>query len=157
VLVLEHLGALEYGLKDGRLAQTGRKELLLVPVSESDKLRAAVLRQVARHRLEQTAVIVGADAPEPGRVPEHCSFGGEGTPYNHHLLPVVSPIAAPRGLFSPSFGMEAIDIPYMRRQTLAFTDLLLAMGRMSRADIAGRVTQERAQRQAGAPGCADEA
>lgn len=157
VLVLEHLGALEYGLRDGRLQQTGRQELLLVPVSESDQLRAAVLRQVVRHRLEQTAVIVGADAPEPGRVPEHCSFGGEGTPYNHHLLPVVSPIAAPRGLFSPSFGMEAIDIPYMRRQTLAFTDLLLAMGRMSRADIAGRVTQERAQRQAGAPGCADEA
>jgi hypothetical protein len=157
VLVLEHLGALEYGLRDGRLQKTGRKELLLVPVSESDKLRAAVVRQVARHRLEQTAVIVGADAPDPARVPQHCSFGGEGTPYNHHLLPVVSPIAAPRGLFSPSFGMDAIDVPYMRRQTLAFTDVLLAMGRMSRADIAGRVTQERAQRKAGAPGCVDEA
>ena len=157
VLVLEHLGALEYAPRDGRLQQTGRKELMLVPVSESDKLRAAVLRQIDRHRLEQLAVIIGADAPEPGRVPEHCSFGGEGTPYNHHLLPVVSAIAAPRGLFSPSFGMEAIDVPYMRRQAIAFTDLLLDMSRMSRADIAGRVTQERAQRQAGAPGCVDEA
>jgi hypothetical protein len=53
--------------------------------------------------------------------------------------------------------MDAIDVPYMRRQTLAFTDVLLAMGRMSRADIAGRVTQERAQRKAGAAGCVDEA
>jgi hypothetical protein len=155
VMVLEHLGAQEYELRDGRLAQTGRKELLLVPVSESDKLRAVVLKQIARHGLKQTAVITGADAPDPGRVPQHCSFGGEGTPYNHHLLPVVAPIAAPRGLFTPSFGLDAIDFPYMRAQTLAFTEVLLAMGRMPRADIAGRVTQERAQRKAGTPGCSE--
>ncbi|HEY8584881.1 MAG TPA: hypothetical protein VIL49_18110 [Capillimicrobium sp.] len=158
-LVLEHLGAREYagvprpGRPGVELRPTGEPEPLLVPVSDSAALRALVAREVRRQRLDRTAVIVGADAPDPERVPPHCSFGGEGTPYNYHLVPVVAPIAAPRILFSPAFGLEAIDFRLMRRQTIAFTDVLLAMSRMSRRAIAGNVLDLRERRAAGAPGC----
>lgn len=158
-LVLEHLGAREYegvprpGLPGVELRPTGEPEPLLVPVSDSEALRAVVAREVRRQRLDRTAIIVGADAPDPERVPPHCSFGGEGTPYNYRLVPVVAPIAAPRILFSPAFGLEAIDFGLMRRQTIAFTDVLLQMSRMSRAQIAGNLLELRERRAAGAPGC----
>ena len=86
-------------------------------------------------------------------MPPHCSFGGEGTPYNEHLLPTVADIAAPQSLYDPVFGPASIDFAIMHRQTLAFTDLVLALGPMSRAAIAGRVLDYRAQRRAGATAC----
>jgi hypothetical protein len=105
-----------------------------------------------RHDLVRTSLLKGADV-EGDHVPAHCSFGGEGTPYNKHLVPTVGLIAAPQTLYDPPFGLEGIDFGLMRRQTLAASDLLLALGPMSRKDIAGNVPAMRRQRAAGATVC----
>jgi hypothetical protein len=158
VMVLEHLGAREYAERpraDGigqTLVATGRPELDTIGVSDSPRLVAAVRRVVVRHDLRRTALLRGADIAGD-HVPPHCSFGGEGTPYNERLLPTVADIAAPQSLYDPGFGPTSIDFGLMYRQTLAFTDLVLELSRMSRSDIAGRVLQYRAERRAGAHVC----
>lgn len=161
VVVLEHFGAKQYapvarpgGLPGVQLQQNGKRDLLLVPVSESLDLRNLVKNEVESHDLRPTAVLKGLDAPDLGKVPHQCSFGGEGTPYNHHLLPTVAAIAAPRTLFSPNFGVEGIDFDLMRRQTLAFTEVVRGMSQMTQAQVAGDVTFMRTQRASGTPGCA---
>jgi hypothetical protein len=159
VVVLEHLGARRYETRPRRNGPGGIRrltkgpELLITPVSPSARLARAVRTVIARHRLGPTALIDGADAADPGRAPRHCSFGGQGTPYNEQLLPTVSPIAAPEPLYDAGSGLEGIDFGLMRAQTRAFTDLVLRMGVMSRADIAGQVTRLRAERRRGVPGC----
>jgi hypothetical protein len=107
---------------------------------------------VQRYGLDRTVLLKGADAPGP-TVPQHCNFGGEGTPFDKHLLPTVGEISAPETLYDPAFGVEGIDFSVMHAETLAFTDLLMRMGTMSNGDIAGTVTGERALRAAGAPAC----
>ncbi|HEU0023034.1 MAG TPA: hypothetical protein VFQ12_00285 [Thermoleophilaceae bacterium] len=159
VVVLEHLGALEWERRpraDGPgqvLRRTGRSELVLIAVSRSAALRREVRRVLVRHDLRRHAVIDGADFPEPGTVPPRCSFGGEGGPYNKHLLPTVALIAAPATLFDPPFGLEGIDFRLMRRQTIGFTHLVRRLDGMKRNAIAGSVTKFRRQREAGAPTC----
>jgi hypothetical protein len=160
VMVLEHLGAYQYDAvprSDGgpgdELVRTDRHELALVPVTNSEPLREATTAMVKRHKLDPTAVIWGADVPDENRVPHFCSFGGEGSPFERHLLPTVATIAAPNVLFDPAFGTEAIDFRYMRKQSLGWTELLLEMGHMTRPELAGDVIEMREQRAAGAPTC----
>jgi hypothetical protein len=160
VMVLEHLGAYQYDAvkrTDGgpgqQLVRSKRHELALVGVSPSPALQKATVGVVEKYQLDPTAVIQGADAPDPKVVPHFCSFGGEGSPYERNLLPTVSTIAAPNVLFDPAFGTEAIDFTYMHTQTLAYTDLLLQLSRMSKGAIAGDVTAMRAARKAGTPTC----
>lgn len=153
VMVVEHLGAYRYDVVGGRLARSNEHELALVPVTNSAPLRSATVAMVARQKLDPTAVIQGADAPVADRVPHFCSFGGEGSPYERHLLPVVATIAAPNVLFDPAFGLEAIDFQYMRRQAVGYTTLLLAMSGMSHKALAGDIAQMRAARAAGTPTC----
>ncbi|MEA2307291.1 MAG: hypothetical protein QOH43_4571 [Solirubrobacteraceae bacterium] len=159
VIVLEHLGAREYkpvarpGRPGRELRLSGRSELSQVFVTPSAPLRAAVQRQVERHRLDRTAMMVGADGTDPARAAEHCSFGGEGTPYAEQLLPTVALISAPASLYDPAFGLDSIDFARMRAQTLAFGDLALELSRMPAGTIAGDVTAERSRRLAGATAC----
>jgi hypothetical protein len=160
VMVLEHLGAYQYDAvprTDGgpgeRLVRSDRHELALVPVTNSEPLRAATVAMIKRRELDPTAVIWGADIPSDDRVPHFCSFGGEGSPYERHLLPTVATIAAPNVLFDPAFGTEAIDFSYMHQQSLGYTELLLEMSDMSRTELAGDVIEMRAERAAGTPTC----
>jgi hypothetical protein len=158
VLVLEHLGALEYKPQPRQggvgevLRKTGQPELDFMAVTPSEPLLNTVKDLVQTYDLRRTSLLQGADAPGD-HVPPHCSFGGEGTPFNKHLLPTIGVIAAPQTLYDPAFGMAGIDFELMHRETLAFTDLLQRMAGMSQADIAGQVTQFRAMRAAGAPTC----
>jgi hypothetical protein len=161
VVVLEHLGARRYdavarggGLPGKELvADRSLNELLLLPVTDSDPLRRLVRASIISNDVRRTAMVKGLSAADLTTVPHHCSFGGEGTPYVQHLLPTVSPIAAPKMLFSPQFGTEALDIALMRRATLAFTDVILGLGPMSQSDIAGDFTFMRDQRARGARTC----
>jgi hypothetical protein len=160
VMVIEHLGAYQYDAvprRDGgpgkELVRSDRHELALVPVTNSVPLREATVGMVKRYKLDPTAVIMGADVPSEDRVPHYCSFGGEGSPYERHLLPTVATIAAPNVLFDPAFGTEAIDFGYMHRQSLGYTDLLMEMSGMSRTELAGDVIGMRAERAAGTPTC----
>ena len=159
VVTLEHLGAIDYEAKpraDGgpgdQLVKTNQTALQEIAITPSDPLVAAVTQVVQRYGLDRTVLLKGADAPGP-TVPQHCNFGGEGTPFDKHLLPTVGEISAPETLYDPAFGVEGIDFSVMHAETLAFTDLLMRMGTMSNGDIAGTVTGERALRAAGAPAC----
>jgi hypothetical protein len=157
VVAVEHFGAYHYAAVpriDGPGSVLRRRPThapLVVAVTDSERLRAAVRRAVAP--IAPAPVVDGLDPVVRGRAPERCSFGGEGSPYNQRLIPTVGAIAGPPVLFAPAFGMEAVDFHFMRRQSVAFTGLLLRLGRMPQAAIAGKVPELRRRRAAGAPGC----
>lgn len=158
VMVIEHLGALDEEMvpaprgPGNELRRTGLSVLDFIAVTPSPTLVAAVESVVQSHDLARTAIIQGADVPG-ATVPVHCSFGGEGTPFNVHLLPTIGIIAAPQSLYDPAFGMSALSVPLMHREMVAFTDLLQQMGHMPQVELAGTIPAERAARSAGAPRC----
>jgi hypothetical protein len=158
VLVLEHLGAIDYeqvAATDGagkRLEPNGLRSVQFIAITPSPALIGAVQGVVQRYDMQRTILLRGSDVPHP-TVPEHCSFGGEGTPYNRHLLPTIGVIAAPQSLYDPAFGLEGIDFDVMHDELLGFTELVNRLGTMEQSVIAGDVPAERAERAAGAPGC----
>ena len=156
VLVLEHLGAIDYeaqprpGGKPGDvLRQAGMRAIQFIGVTPSPQLVSTVDSVVRAYDMKRSILLQGADAPG-ATTPAHCSFGGEGTPFNQHLLPTVGVIAAPQTLYDPAFGVRGIDFGVMRSETRGFTELVNRLGRMRQSAIAGEVTLERAQRAAGA-------
>ena len=153
VVALEHLGAQEYEAvprTDGpgrRLQPTGKSEMFAIFSMESPALVQGIVRQVAAHDLKRSWVLRGADAPQAA-FPPHRSFGGEGGPYREQIVPTVAAITGPWTLFDPAFGMELVDFELMRRQTLAFGDLILDVDDVPRALIAGADTAYRLGRAA---------
>jgi hypothetical protein len=84
----------------------GLRAIQFIGITPSPALVAAVAEVVRNYNMERTILLQGADAPG-STVPSHCNFGGEGTPYNVHLLPTIGVISAPQSLYDPPFGMEA--------------------------------------------------
>jgi hypothetical protein len=159
VVTLEHLGAVDYeevARKTGpgmRLAPNGLRAIQFIGVTPSPSLVDTVNGVVQSYDMQRTILLQGSDAPG-NTVPQHCSFGGEGTPYEKHLLPTVGEIAAPQSLYDPAFGLEGIDFGVMHSEVLGFTELLNRMGAMSQPEIAGKVEVERQQRASGTtPSC----
>jgi hypothetical protein len=159
VLVLEHLGARDYEMvarKDGgpgsQLEANGLPAIDFVAITPSPSLVQAVDGVVRSYDLRRTILLQGADAPGT-TVPQHCNFGGEGTPFNVHLLPTIGVIAAPQTLYDPAFELEGIDFNVMHSELLAWTELVTRMQTMPQAAIAGEVTAERAARANGAATC----
>jgi hypothetical protein len=159
VLALEHLGARDYeqsprghGKPGYVLKPNGLRAIQFIGVTPSPPLLATVESVVRRYRMLRSVLLRGSDAPG-NTVPAHCSFGGEGTPYEKHLLPTIGVISAPQYLYDPAFGLPAIDFGVMHSELLGYTDLVLRLGRMRQSDIAGQVTSERRERSAGAPAC----
>jgi hypothetical protein len=155
VVVLEHLGARSYeavprtdGGPGDVLKQNGLREIQFLAVTPSPPLVQAARDVVESYDMQRTILLQGADAPTE-HSPSHCSFGGEGTPYDVHLLPTVASIAAPQTLYDPPFGLGGIDFGVMRSEMLGYTELLNRMGTMAQQDVAGQVTVERQRRAAG--------
>lgn len=143
VVVIEHLGAKRYDAvarADGgpgrELVLSGIHEPNSFFVSESPALITALRTTVIAHDLERTIALRGADLPS-ARVPQHRSFGGEGGPYNNHLLPTIAFIVAPWTLFTTGQGLDGIDKDLMHRQMLLFTDLVYALGPIPTALLGG--------------------
>jgi hypothetical protein len=162
VLVLEHLGAIDYegvpradGGPGQELAPNGLRAIQFIGITPSPALVGAVGGVVRDYDMQRTILLQGADAPAT-TAPMHCNFGGEGTPYNVHLLPTIGVIAAPQSLYDPSFGLEGIDFAVMRSELLGFTELVNRLGTMSQAAIAGDIPLERARRAAGGATCPPE-
>ncbi|TMK97808.1 MAG: hypothetical protein E6G34_08920 [Actinobacteria bacterium] len=162
VLTLEHLGAIDYEQmprSDGgpgvELMSNGLRAIQFIAITPSPPLVAAVTSVVQSYDMERTILLQGADAPA-STVPSHCNFGGEGTPYNVHLLPTIGEISAPQSLYDPSFGLEGIDFDVMHAELLGFTELVNRLGTMSQAEIAGEIPLEREQRAAGGAPCPPE-
>jgi hypothetical protein len=158
VVVLEHLGARDYeqvprvDRVGTRLEQNGLPSIQFIGVTPSPALVGVVDGVVRAYDMQRTILLQGSDLPGE-TAPRHCSFGGQGTPYNRHLLPTIGVIAAPQTLYNPAFGLEGIDFDLMRRQVLGFTELVNRLGVMDQADVAGEIPAERARRAAGAPAC----
>jgi hypothetical protein len=162
VVVIEHLGARDYEMvprKDGgpgsELALNGLRSIQFIAITQSPALVRAVDSVVRSYDLQRTILLQGADAPGT-TVPAHCSFGGEGTPYNVHLLPTIGIIAAPQTLYDPAFELEAIDFDVMHSEVLAYTELINRMQTMSQSDIAGSIPVDRARRANGGQTCPNE-
>jgi hypothetical protein len=162
VLVLEHLGAIDYeGVprRDGGPGQVlepnGLRAIQFIGITPSPSLVGPVTDIVRSYDLQRTILLQGADAPG-ATVPSHCSFGGEGTPFNVHLLPTIGVISAPQSLYDPAFGLEGIDFGVMHSELLAYTELVNRLGPMSQAEVAGSVPAERLQRAAGGQPCPPE-
>ncbi|HEV7584779.1 MAG TPA: hypothetical protein VGO14_03265 [Solirubrobacteraceae bacterium] len=162
VLVLEHLGAIDYeqmpradGGPGQELLSNGLRAIQFIGVTPSPPLVATVTEVVRRYDMQRTILLQGADAPG-ATVPSHCNFGGEGTPYNQHLLPTIGVISAPQSLYDPSFGLEGIDFNVMHDELLGYTELLNRLGTMAQAEVAGEIPLERQQRAQGAAPCPPE-
>jgi hypothetical protein len=159
VLVLEHLGAIDYeqvprpeGGPGSILIPNGLRAIQFIGITPSPSLLGAVTDVVRSYDMERTILLQGADAPG-STVPSHCSFGGEGTPYNVHLLPTIGVISAPQSLYDPSFGLEGIDFNVMHSELLGYTELVNRLGTMSQAEVAGEIPLERQERAAGGAPC----
>jgi hypothetical protein len=133
----------------------GLRAIQFIAVTPSPPLVAVVTGVVQSYDMERTILLQGADAPA-STVPSHCNFGGEGTPYNVHLLPTIGEISAPQSLYDPSFGLEGIDFEVMHSELLGFTELANRLGTMSQEEIAGEIPLEREQRAAGGAPCPPE-
>lgn len=162
VLALEHLGAVDYeqmpradGGPGSELIPNGLRAIQFIGITPSPSLVAATTEAVHNYGMERTILLQGADAPS-STVPAHCNFGGEGTPYNVHLLPTIGVISAPQSLYDPSFGLEGIDFGVMHDELLGFTELLNKLGTMSQTEVAGEIPVEREQRAAGGTPCPPE-
>jgi hypothetical protein len=160
VLALEHLGAYEWeavprggGQPGYTLRRTDRSEPSTTFVTESPFLVNTLERGVKRRQLDRSLLLKGTGLPEDSHVPPYCSFGGEGTPYMRHLIPTVGFITAPWTLFNAGYGLEQIDFPLLRKQTLLFTDFLLQLRGVSQSRIAGEYTRYRQERKRGKPDC----
>jgi hypothetical protein len=162
VLTLEHLGAVDYeqmpradGGPGDELLANGLRAIQFIGITPSPSLVAAVTEVVRNYDMQRTILLQGADAPG-STVPSHCNFGGEGTPYNVHLLPTIGVISAPQSLYDPSFGLEGIDFDVMHQELLGYTELLNRLGTMSQTEVAGEIPLEREQRAAGGAPCPPE-
>src|SRR4051794_8050552 len=156
VVVLEHLGAKDYepaprtdGGAGKELKPTGLPAIDFLAITPSPSLVAATDAVVRSYGLKRSILLQGSDAPGT-TAPSHCNFGGEGTPYNVHLLPTIGIIAAPQFLYDPAIELEGIDFDVMHREVLAFTELINRMQPMSQTEIEGDVGLERRRRAAGA-------
>jgi hypothetical protein len=161
VLTLEHLGARDYeavprpnGLPGLMLVRTGTTELSTTFVSESDFLVSTLSQLIQARDVRRSMLLKGTALPDDSHVPPYCSFGGEATPYEQHLIPSVGFITSPWILFDPGYGLKAIDFPLLRRQTLLFSDFLLRLRGVPQDAIAGAYTQYRQERAQGKPTCA---
>jgi hypothetical protein len=162
VLALEHLGAIDYeqmprpdGGPGSELLPNGLRAIQFIGITPSSALVAATTEAVHNHNMERSILLQGADAPG-STVPSHCNFGGEGTPYNVHVLPTIGVISAPQSLYDPSFELEGIDFNVMHDELLGFTELVNELGMMSQEEVAGEIPAERAQRAAGGAPCPPE-
>ena len=162
VLVLEHLGAIDYeGVprSDGGPGQVlkpnGLRAIQFIGITPSPSLVSTVAGVVRSYDMQRTILLQGGDAPGP-TVPSHCSFGGEGTPFNLHLLPTIGVISAPQSLYDPAFGLAGIDFNVMRSELLGYTELVNRLGALPQAEVDGTVPLERRQRAAGGAPCPPE-
>jgi hypothetical protein len=160
VLTLEHLGARDYeavprgnGLPGLTLVRTNTTELSTTFVSESDFLVDTLKQLIQARDVRRSLLMKGTTLPDDSHVPPYCSFGGEATPYEQHLIPSVGFVTSPWILFDPGYGLKSIDFRLLRRQTLLFSDFLLRLRGASQDAIAGAYTQYRQERAQGKPTC----
>ncbi len=156
VFAMEHMGAKRFkvvprgGGKPGKeIVRDGNHlETTSIFVGESPVLISDLGTAIQRANVKETIALRGADLPGL-QIPPHANYGGEGIPYQAHLLPVVALVTAPWPLFMPAFKDTAalIDKGQLYRQTLAFTELVHISSTQPRELLGGGYLAYRAARQ----------
>jgi hypothetical protein len=150
VVPVEHLGAREIealpqpGKKPGRsLRYTGRGELMFWCTGPSIPVVRAAQAAISHCGLDRVLLTRGVSFPVRGKVPTFTSFGGIGTYYHNLLVPTTSLISGPWSLWAPAFGIGAVDVARLRRQTLALGHVYLALEGVDRREIVGGYAEYR--------------
>ncbi|KAL3440839.1 hypothetical protein BJX65DRAFT_314420 [Aspergillus insuetus] len=144
VVPVEHLGTREMeavpqpGKKPGRsLRYTGRGELMFWCTGPSIPVVRAAQAAISHYGLDRVLLTRGVSFPARGKVPTFTSFGGIGTYYHNLLVPTTSLISGPWSLWAFAFGIEAVDLARLRRQTLALGHVYLALEGVEWREIVG--------------------
>jgi hypothetical protein len=153
VVAMEHMGSRGWkpvdrgGGKPGKvLVHDAHNEPSSFFMGESPVLIQTTLDVVRRDDLRESIALRGIDVPAPS-IPPNDNFGGEGNPYQHHLIPTVAMVTAPWTLFDPAFPIgELIDKKALHDQTVVFADLVHAMSTIPRQALAGGYVGYRAAR-----------
>lgn len=161
VFVVEHLGTREIlpvPREDGpgqRLVYTGEPEpFAWFAPTESPALSKALVASLIARQQRGSAVLRGLDAPQPGRFPLNCEFGGLANFFHGgKLIPSIGGISGPWSLWAPTFGKGAIDFARLHSQALVIGDTVLALDDLPRAAIEGSYPAARAAVAAGAETC----
>src|SRR5439155_25643601 len=95
--------------------------------------------------LGATNILQGSDAPVP-HVLLHESSGAKGTAYHQHPIPRIALLTGPWTLYSPAFGMDALDFDLMRTQTLIFADMIQSVAGLATTALGGGYVAERTAR-----------
>jgi hypothetical protein len=156
VIVAEHLGTRELvpvatpGPGD-RLKFTGKAEpyAWFAPV-ESPALSSTLVNAVKGRNQERTSVLRGLDAPDTKRAPVFCGFGGLANWFHSRLIPTIGGISGPETLWTPYQGASAVDFNRLRSQSLVVGDTVVALSKLTNAQLAGGYPQSRAALEAGA-------
>jgi hypothetical protein len=124
--------------KPGReLVPAEHNEPTSIFMGESPALIGTALSVVQRHDLRETIALRGADLPGL-QIPPQDNYGGEGNPYQHHLIPTVALVTGPWTLFDPAFSLQQlIDRDLLYKQTLVFADLVHATATIPREVLGG--------------------
>lgn len=128
-LTLEHLGALEWAENaDGQMALTGRPELGVIFVPENRAMVAASLAALKRAG-HGPAQVLRPFVPAPGS-PSGYGWPGEGTQlWSDGQVMTMNYIAGPTYLLNWGVPtLDKCDIGRMRREAIAFTQMVLDLG-----------------------------
>ncbi len=137
-VTLEHLGALEWAQDArGEMALTGRPELGVVFVPENAAMVSAAMRALRRANAGP-AMALRPYVDAPGS-PNGYGWPGEGTQLwtDGHVM-TMNYITGPTYLLN--WGVPTVpktSFSRMRREAIAFTDMVLALSRAPRASLSG--------------------
>jgi hypothetical protein len=137
-LTIEHLGALEWlPGPDGRYALTGNYEIggsFVSPFSAYVQMMRGTLQRAAvtDARVLRPWVPFEWTDPSPGAPPDGLTYPGDGESFwARGALPAGNFITGPNYLLNGGMRVaEMIDIKAVRRQAIAFTDLILQLTRI---------------------------
>lgn len=137
-LTLEHLGALEYlPRSDGSVGPTGRPELGGIFTPDKAPLIDTSYRAL-EHARAAPAIVLRPFVPAPTSE-QKTGWPGEGTYlWTEGSIPDANYITGPLYLLNAGMRtMDKIDMKRMRRESIAFTEQLLALAATSRSELDG--------------------
>jgi hypothetical protein len=135
-LTLEHLGAREWNPQpDGHSRLTGHAEAASVFTPESSPLVSAAATALKRAK-DDPASVLRPYVSSPGS-PDGNGWPAEGTQlWTMAALPTANYITGPTYLLNWGIPtVDKLDVALMRREAIAFTEMLLALSRVPKAKL----------------------
>jgi len=140
VLSLEHLGALPSRIDVERGVDVPDHEFGCVFASPHRALIDRVRAAVVRAEVTEAGVLRPYVPDTSGRSPDGMTWPGDGCAFWHAAgLPTANFITGPDYLFNVEPVMDFIDVAALRRQAIAFTEVVLELGAVPWAELHTRM------------------